>query len=112
MLTSSTRGEGKTTTCACLGITLARELRQRTLLVDFDLRSPTLHRALGMPGSSWGLSQMLQHRNFDERFVRQTSSPELDFLAAGSSDRPAAELVDQESVEWFLHEAQERYPLI
>ena len=53
LITSSARGDGKTTTSACLGITLAREHRQRTLLVDFDLRSPALHRALGMPGSSW-----------------------------------------------------------
>jgi capsular exopolysaccharide synthesis family protein len=112
LVTSSTRGEGKTTTTACLGITLAREHRQRTLLVDFDLRSPTLHRALGMPGSSWGLSQMLAQKQFDERFVRQTALPELDFLAAGKSERPAAELVEQESAEWFLREALQRYELV
>ncbi len=112
MLTSSTRGEGKTTTTAGLGITLAREHRQRTLLVDFDLRSPALHRALGMPSSSWGLAQMLQQRNFDERFVRQTTLGNLDFLSAGKSERPAAELVDEEGVEWFLREATSRYELV
>lgn len=112
LITSSTRGEGKTTTSACLGITLAREHRQKTLLVDFDLRSPALHRALGMPGSSWGLAQMLQQRTFDERFVRQTALPTLDFLSAGRSERPAAELIDAENVEWFLKEAMSRYELV
>jgi len=112
LVTSSTRGEGKTTTSACLGITLAREHRQRTLLVDFDLRSPALHRALGMPGSSWGLAQMLAHQQFDERFVRQTALENLDFLAAGKSERPAAELVEQDAVEWFLREALQRYELV
>ncbi|HTR96527.1 MAG TPA: GNVR domain-containing protein, partial [Candidatus Acidoferrales bacterium] len=112
LITSSTRGEGKTTTSACLGITLAREHRQRTLLVDFDLRSPALHRALGMPGSSWGLAQMLAHQQFDERFVRQTALENLDFLAAGKSERPAAELVEQDAVEWFLREALQRYELV
>lgn len=112
MVTSSTRGEGKTTTSACLGITLAREHRQRTLLVDFDLRSPALHRALGIPGSSWGLAQMLVARQFDERFVRQTALADLDFLSAGRSDRPAAEMIDTESVEWFLAEARRRYDLV
>ncbi len=112
LITSSTRGEGKTTTSACLGITLAREHRQKTLLVDFDLRSPALHRALGMPGSSWGLAQMLQQRTYDERFVRQTALPTLDFLSAGRSERPAAELIDAENVEWFLKEAMSRYELI
>ena len=112
MVTSSTRAEGKTTTSACLGITLAREHRQRTLLVDFDLRSPALHRALGVPGSSWGLAQMLIARQFDERFVRSTALPDLDFLSAGRSDRPAAEMIDSESVEWFLTEARKRYELV
>jgi capsular exopolysaccharide synthesis family protein len=112
LVTSSARGDGKTTTSACLGITLAREHRQRTLLVDFDLRSPALHRALGMPGSSWGLAQMLAHREFDERFVRQTALPNLDFLAAGKNERPAGEVIDQEGVEWFLAEAMKRYALV
>lgn len=112
MITSSTRGEGKTTTSACLGITLAREHRQRVLLVDFDLRSPALHRALGMPSSSWGLSQMLTQQSFDERFVRQTALGNLDFLSAGKSERPAAEIVEQDAVEWFLREAASRYDLV
>jgi succinoglycan biosynthesis transport protein ExoP len=112
MVTSATRGEGKTTTAASLAITLARELREKMLLVDFDLRSPKLHRALGLPSSSWGLAQMLQTRHFDERFVRTTVIPELDFLGAGKSERPAAELLDSHSVEWFLQEARARYPLV
>jgi len=112
LVTSSTRGEGKTTTSACLGITVARELRERILLVDFDLRSPALHRALGLPSSSWGLSQILHQGKFDERFVRSTVQPNLDFLSAGRSERPAADLVDSERVEWFLHEARARYPMV
>ena len=83
-----------------------------TLLVDFDLRSPALHRALGMPGISWGVAQMLAHRQFDERFVRQTALPDLDFLAAGKSERPAGELIEPEAVEWFMKEALQRYALI
>ena len=112
LVTSSMRGEGKTTTTACLAITLARELRQKVLLVDFDLRSPAMHRALGLPSSSWGLAQMLQQRQFDERFVRGTVLPPLDFLPAGKSERPAAELLDSDTVEWFIREARDRYPLV
>jgi capsular exopolysaccharide synthesis family protein len=112
VLTSSTRGEGKTTITACLAITLARELEQKVLLVDFDLRSPALHRALGLPSSSWGLAQMLAQHKFDERFVRSTVLPHLDFLAAGKSERPTSDLVDTENVEWFVKEARARYPLV
>ncbi len=112
LVTSATRGEGKTTTSACLGITLAREMRERLLVVDFDLRSPALHRALGIPSSSWGLAQMLQQRNFDERFIRGTVLPHLDFLPAGKSERPAGELLDHDGIEWFLKEASARYPYV
>ncbi len=112
LVTSATRGEGKTTTAACLAITLARELRQKVLLVDFDLRSPALHRALGLPSSSWGLAQILGQRHFDERFVRATVLPHLEFLPAGKSDRPASELIESELVEWFVKEAASRYPVV
>lgn len=112
MVTSATRGEGKTTITACLAITLARELREKVLLVDFDLRSPSMHRALGLPSATWGLAQMLQNRAFDEHHVRATSLPHLDFLAAGRSERPAGELVDTEACEWFFQEVMPRYSLV
>ncbi len=112
LVTSSTRGEGKSTTSACLAITLAREIEERILLVDFDLRSPALHRALGIPSSSWGVGHMLAQRKFDERFVRSTVLSNLDFLGAGKSERPASELVDSDSVEWFMNEARSRYPIV
>jgi capsular exopolysaccharide synthesis family protein len=112
LVTSSTRGEGKTTTTACLAITLARELHQKVLLVDFDLRSPALHRALGLPSSSWGLAQILSQRQFDERFVRATVMPDLEFLPAGKAERPPSELISNDAVEWFVREAASRYPLV
>jgi capsular exopolysaccharide synthesis family protein len=112
LVTSSTRGEGKTTITACLALTLARESRQPVLVVDFDLRSPTLHRALGLPGSSRGLSQMLDGRSFEERLVRTTAAPNLFFLPAGKSERPASSLIMPELAEWFLKEARARYPLV
>ena len=112
VVTSATRGEGKTTTTACLAITIARELREKVLLVDFDLRSPALHRALGLPSSSWGLAQILGQRHFDERFVRATVLPNLEFLPAGRSERPAAELIEDHAVEWFIQEATRRYPMV
>jgi len=112
VVTSATRAEGKTTTTACLAITLARELREKVLLVDFDLRSPAMHRALGLPSSSWGLAQILGQRHFDERFVRATVLPNLEFLPAGRSERPAAELIEDQAVDWFVQEATRRYPMV
>jgi tyrosine-protein kinase Etk/Wzc len=55
---------------------------------------------------------MLAQRHFDERFVRATVLPHLEFLPAGKSDKPAAALIDSEAVEWFLKEATSRYPMV
>jgi polysaccharide biosynthesis transport protein len=112
MVTSATRGEGKSTTAACLAITLARELREPVLLVDLDLRSPTLHRVLGLPSSTWGVAQMLHSRVFDETYVRATAQPHLDFLAAGRSEHPASELIDTVACEWFVEQVSARYSVV
>ena len=55
---------------------------------------------------------MLAQRHFDERFVRATVLPHLEFLPAGKSDRPAAELIESDVVEWFVKEAAARYPMV
>lgn len=57
-VTSSAKGEGKTVTTANLAISLAMEPGQTVLLVDTDLSSPSIHRALGI-GEGRGLSDYL-----------------------------------------------------
>src|SRR5512139_2731425 len=48
MVTSPLSGEGKSITCANLAVMLARDYGQTVLLVDADLRRPSLHRYLGI----------------------------------------------------------------
>lgn len=50
VLTSARPGEGKSTTCANLGVTLAQAGRN-VLLLDCDLRNPAQHRLFGIPNS-------------------------------------------------------------
>ena len=50
-ITSPSAGDGKTLTSINLAISLARELHQTVLLVDMDLRNPSIHKYLGLkPG--------------------------------------------------------------
>ena len=44
--------------------------------------------------------------------MRSTVLPNLDFLGAGKSEKPASELIDTESVEWFVREAMSRYAFV
>jgi polysaccharide biosynthesis transport protein len=58
LVTSASRGEGKSMTVSNLGIGLA-ELNRKILLVDADMRKPRLHHIFDL-SNSWGLSDLLR----------------------------------------------------
>jgi polysaccharide chain length determinant protein (PEP-CTERM system associated) len=58
LATSAMKGEGKTSSVANLGYTLARDLDKQTLIIGCDFKSPRLHEPMGMP-SSPGLADFL-----------------------------------------------------
>jgi capsular exopolysaccharide synthesis family protein len=60
VVTSAARGEGKTTVVSNLGIAIA-EIKSSVLLIDADLRKPSLHDIFGLP-NTWGLSDLLRER--------------------------------------------------
>lgn len=59
MITSAQTGDGKTLTAANVALTLSESYRRRVLLVDADLRRPTLHTLFHAPNST-GLSDLLK----------------------------------------------------
>jgi succinoglycan biosynthesis transport protein ExoP len=82
LVTSSLPGEGKTTVSTNLAIALAR-LRRRVLLVDTDLRRPSVHRALRL-NSITGLGTLLRKLTaLDEVVVSCPDVPNLFVLPAG-----------------------------
>jgi receptor protein-tyrosine kinase len=58
LFTSALSGEGKTTTVVNLGVALAEGGKTRVVIVDANLRSPALHRLMGIAGEQ-GLSEYL-----------------------------------------------------
>jgi capsular exopolysaccharide synthesis family protein len=52
LVTSATRGEGKTHIAANLALTVAAESQRNVLLIDTDVRNPSVHSALGIPNSA------------------------------------------------------------
>ena len=58
MVTSARPGEGKSLTAANLALTLSESYQRRVLLIDADLRQPSLHEILGVPNAT-GLSDGL-----------------------------------------------------
>lgn len=81
LVTSSVQGEGKSTTALALAINFA-QLGKRVLLLDADMRNPTVHEALGLDNDR-GLSNFLTSEGPRESLIRATSIANLSVMTAG-----------------------------
>jgi capsular exopolysaccharide synthesis family protein len=87
MITSAVPGEGKTSLASFLSASLARA-GCRTLLVDGDLRNPSLHKLLGLSQGP-GLSEALRQEVTLADAIRPTAVGGLSLLSAGHCDEAA-----------------------
>ncbi len=107
MVTSAAASEGKTLTATNLALTLSHSYQRRVLLIDADLRRPSVHEILRLPNSV-GLSDSLRH---PERALARyhTITPTLSVFSAGRPDSdPMAGLVS-ETMNKILMEATQQF---
>ena len=91
MVSSSLPREGKTLTVSNLALTLSESYKQRVLLIDADLRNPSVHSLFGMPNGA-GLSDYLLARDGQAPIV--SVSPTLSIVPGGrATGNPIAGLV-------------------
>jgi succinoglycan biosynthesis transport protein ExoP len=93
-VTSSTFGEGKSTTSALFAQTLA-QLGRRVLMVDSDMRRPMLHRYVGAH-NQLGLSTLITDLEIPLEGVVHTVQPGLDLITAGPVPPDPAKLLTSE----------------
>jgi capsular exopolysaccharide synthesis family protein len=84
MVASSISGEGKTFTASNLALTLSESYSRRVLLVDADLRRPSVHNVFRIP-NHFGLSDELAKEGDDLPVVREMT-PTLSILTGGRPD--------------------------
>jgi len=110
LMTSASPSEGKSTVAAHLAIAHA-EQGHKTLLIDGDMRRPSMHKLFGVENVV-GLSKVLEH-NSDWHDVLLKPRPDLDLqiMPAGPSTRRAADLVGQ-ALPKLLDQAREEYDLV
>src|SRR5690625_4093648 len=92
VVTSSGKGEGKSTAAANLAVVLT-EAGKRVLLIDTDLRRPQIHRLTGLSRSP-GVVELLFEDVPPEEAVRPSIIPGVDILTAGS-EVPSPTMVTQ-----------------
>lgn len=85
LVTSAVGGEGKTTLSSQLAATLA-EMGQNVVLVDFDLRRPSLDAVFGVDRSP-GVSEILRAEVTLEETIQATHLDNLSLVAAGTWSR-------------------------
>jgi capsular exopolysaccharide synthesis family protein len=91
LVTSATPSEGKTTTALALAKNFA-QLGKRVLIIDADLRNPSLHRELGLENGN-GLSNYLAGAVKANDVLQATEVPHLMFIASGPLPPNPAELL-------------------
>lgn len=110
MVASSAPEEGKSFVSVNLAVAIARGLDQYSLLVDCDLRRPSLARLLGLQAASnRGLTEYLEGKSELSDLICRTSVDKLSVLTAGSVPVNPAELLTSGKMGRLVNELSGRY---
>jgi polysaccharide biosynthesis transport protein len=91
MVTSSQKGEGKTTTAINMAITFA-QTGAKVMLLDCDMRNPNVHKALNLKNDA-GMSTFLSGNSDLSSLIQASSIPNLSVVPSGPIPPNPAELV-------------------
>ena len=113
-VTSAGPGDGKTTTTLNLAGALAQGPGARVLVIDADLRRPSVTGYLGLGAlSSPGLADALVNPSYNlRRTTRRVDAFNLSVLPAGAPQRAPYELLNSPRLEELLREARDLYDFV
>lgn len=109
-VTSSAPGEGKSTTVSNLAIVFAQQ-GKKTLLIDGDMRKPTIHYKLNLPNHH-GLTNILTKRSELGNCVQQSVIDNLFILTTGPIPPNPAELLSSQTMKDLLKAAVEQFDVV
>lgn len=109
-VTSTGPGEGKSISAYALALSLARTGR-KTLLIDADMRSPSVHHLAGV-GNEKGLSNFLSGDNEIGSLIQKTGEAGVLVMTAGPKPPSAAELLAGNRLEALVHQLGDTYDAI
>lgn len=110
LVTSSLPGEGKST--IAIDLALAHAQTKRVLLIDADMRRPSIAKVLGLDNTHPGLSMLVLGMVKLENCVYKIEGSTLDVLTAGSIPPNPLELILSEKFKTLLAELSKQYDII
>lgn len=110
MLTSTRAGEGKSTSALALSVMLAR-IGNRTVLIDADIRSPSINTYLDMPNDA-GLSNYLSGQDDLSLLLRPAQEKNLSVITTGPPPPNAAELLSSKRFALLIEELQKMFDVV
>ena len=110
LVTSSLPEEGKTTLAVSLATLVARS-QKRVLLIDLDLRHPSVHRELGRQVSGGVVEYMAGERTLQEVIHNDTDSG-LHFLPVKAQTTTPTDLLESEKMRELVQMCRESYDLV
>ena len=108
LITSPQKGEGKSVTASNLALTMAQELQRRVLLVEADLRKPSLQHLFGLPPGP-GLAEYLTGAVELKDAMRFVPEHNLTVLTAGTAPLNPAELLGSTAMRRLLDHLRTRF---
>lgn len=110
VVTSPEPSDGKSTTAANLAIVFAQQ-GKRVVLVDADLRKPTVHYSFSLSNIE-GLTRVLTKEDSLEEAIYKTTIPNLDILTSGPIPPNPSELLNSKAMERVIEELKQLYEYI
>lgn len=108
LITSPQKGEGKSITAANLALTMAQELQRRVVIVEADLRKPSLQHLFGLPAGP-GLADFLSGAVELKDAMKFLPDHNLTVMPAGTTPMNPAELLGSTAMRRLLDQLRTRF---
>ena len=111
LISSVAKGEGKTTTLVNLS-KIFQNTRYRSIIIDLDMRNPTLHEHFGLEQQYSGISTYLSQRDNLGNVIFTTNTPNLNIITSGPTPPNPIELMLSARLEELLSTLKREYDYI